>query len=286
MATAAKKRMPTHTNIDKVPLVKLPINVHAPEHRREERVTKMQSKGHNRKEAEKIVDTVITTKEQPAAVNTGEGARVYVTKSGEAHFEQGMVSFVVDSKDLNRVVGCNGESCPLDRLMDSEIVTLAQANNLPVQPYARELLTPVLKGVLQNTWYRDIEQHESDHLRDNQQARVAHYLFELKRYREPAAEGSKSSRSGRAAGAPRKQGVRASMLSKSFQVVNKDAKNVASGREAALLSVLLTFKGGETMAAIVEAAKDKVKTKQDFEKTIARFLKELIEHGAVAEVKE
>ena len=238
----------------------------------------------SKKDAAEAVDGAIA-KSQDHSENieqshVADTARVIVSKDGQkAYFVQGDTRFEVDVKDLNKVVGCNGESCPLDRLMDSEIVALAQANKLPVQPYSRELLRPVLVGLLQTTWYRDIDDHTSAHLDENQRNRIEWYLHALKKHKEPTAD-SDGSRKPRAA---RQSAGKSSMLSKSFRVL-KDAQNVPRGRESALLSVVKKLKSA-SFSQIVEAAKNSdFKTKQDFEQQVARFLKELVEHHAIEEV--
>lgn len=253
---------------------------------REQRITRLMEKKHiTRQQATEAIDGAIDSSQSHSpsieTYHASQTARVKVTKDGtKAYFEQGDIRFEVDVKDLNKVVGCNGESSPIDKLMDSEIVALAQTNKLPVQPYSFELLRPVLVGLLQTTWYRDVENHTSDHLTENQSNRVRWYLHGLSQLKNKPVETS--------SGATRavRTSNKSSMLSKSYRVVKTDATNVSSGREKALLGVLVNLKTASSFAKIVETAKDsEFKTKQDFEKQVARFLKELISHGAVEEVQ-
>lgn len=203
-------------------------------------------------------------------------AHIHFTSKGECLFQQGDILFHVDSEDLNKVVGANGETSVIDKLMDSQIVSLATANGLPVRPYVRELVRKPLIGLVQLVWYRDIERHESDHLKQNQQRRVLEYHRQLSEYKEP--EGGENS-------ATRKPGAVRSTRnwSGTYKFTGK-IKDVASGRETQLLEVVKKLKQG-TLAQIVEAAKGKLQTKQDFQAIVTRFLKELIAHGAVEEVK-
>lgn len=109
---------------------------------------------------------------------------VHITKEGQAVFVCGNVRFNVDIKDLNKVVGANGESNPLDKLLDSQIMELARSAGLQIEPFVRSLLDEPLKGLLQIAWYRDVEKHESDNLKTNQQGRIERYHRNLSKWRE------------------------------------------------------------------------------------------------------
>ena len=74
-------------------------------------------------------------------------------------------------------------------------------------------------------------------------------------------------------------------MAHTFEVTTKDAINVARGRETALLEAVLSLKSKQvTFTQIAAAAKTKMKTKQNFERIVARFIKELIAHKALKEV--
>ena len=223
------------------------------------------------------------------ANKSAEDAHIIRTRTG-AFFRQGDLRFSVDAKDLNNVVGANGGDNVIDKLMDSQIVALAGANALPHDPYVRELLRPVLTGLVQMVWYRDLQNHDSDHLRTNQSRRVVLYHQKLRDYENPPERTRPMSGKELAATFPpkgrnhvRSTAGKTSMLNKSYRVKPGKHESVASGREEALLGVLKTLKTA-SFSQIVEAAQGKVQTKQDFETIIARFLKELIAHGAVEEV--
>lgn len=211
-------------------------------------------------------------------LQTSEEAHIKVTAKGQAYFQQGDIRFEVDSQDLNKVLGTNGETSPLSHLMDSQISALAQANHIPAQPFVRELILQPIVGVLQMVWYRDLQGHMSEHLVINQRARIERYMKALKEYKEPSSAENGSSGVRRA---PRTS-VKNSLLSKTFTFVGV-TESVASGRETDLLGVIKKLKKA-SFSQIVEAAKGVVKTKQDFEAIVARFLRELVEHGAVREV--
>jgi len=217
------------------------------------------------------------------ANKSAEDAHIIRTRTG-AFFRQGDLKFTVDAKDLNNVVGANRGDNVIDKLMDSQVVSLASLNALPHDPYVRELLRPVLTGLVQMIWYRDLQNHDSDHLRTNQARRVVLYHQKLRDYENPPAQIEKSSSSKSSAPrAPRVSSGKSVMLNKSYRVKPGKHDSIASGREEALLDVLKTLKTAR-FSQIVEAAQGKVQTKQDFETIIARFLKELIAHGAVEEI--
>lgn len=107
---------------------------------------------------------------------------VHISREGEAIFVCGDVRFRVDIKDLNKVVGCNGEDHPLNKLMDSQLIEMARSIGLQTEPFSRELVMIPLTGLMQLCWYRDLEKHTSDHLKSNQTARVEAYHRQLSRY--------------------------------------------------------------------------------------------------------
>lgn len=216
------------------------------------------------------------------ANKSAEDAHIIRTRSG-AFFRQGDLRFTVDAKNLNNVVGCNRGINVIDQLMDSQVIALAHANALTTEPYARELLTPVLTGLVQMVWYRDLQKHDSDHLRTNQARRVVRYHQQLRDYENPPVAKNENKSNGEVSSRVRSSSGKTSMLNKNYRVKSGKHENVASGRETALLGVLKTLKSA-SFSQIVEAAKGKVETKQDFEMIVSRFLKELIAHGAVEEV--
>jgi hypothetical protein len=113
---------------------------------------------------------------------------VHITKDGRSIFVCGDVRFEMDIHDINKAIGTNGEESPLHKLMDSQIMELARSIGLQIEPFVRELIEVPLTGLLQLCWYRDIEKHESDHLKDNQHKRVEKYHNALAHYDANAAE--------------------------------------------------------------------------------------------------
>lgn len=203
-----------------------------------------------------------------------EDARIIRTKNG-AYFQQADIRFPVHATDLNEVVGCNGGHNVIDSLMDSQVVSMATANALCISPYVRELLRPVLTGLVQSVWYRDIAKHESDHLRLNQAKRVMEYLVKLREYEEGPSKSSEEKK--KSPVAPR----HSDKWARSFKFVKRIT---CQGRELQVLDVISKLKQA-SMAQVVEAAKDKVKTKQDLTKIVDRFMKSLVKQGAVEEIK-
>lgn len=208
---------------------------------------------------------------------------VVKNRKGDLHFMQGEIRFPVDY-DLDKTLGAgmygHEPSC-LDKLMDSQVVTFAGLNNIPVDPFVRYLVESPLRGIVQLTWYRDLNvQHDDANLVKNQEIRIRDYKRNLAEYK-PGEDG---------VGVKKNQRVSAKQeaMHKSFKTKPGHFK-VASGRERQLFEVIyeLSEKGKHPVPfpKIVESAEKKVKTKQNIEKIVVRFLKVLLESGAVEETK-
>lgn len=220
--------------------------------------------------------------EQAQRGESPDEAHIVVTRKQGAYFQQGDIKFPVSHHNLELTLAAGSykqeQSC-IDKLMDSQVVSLATANGLPVEPYVRELIRSPLHGIVQLVWYRDLKHRvDFDHLNKGQAARIAEYKRKLAVYVAPA-EGSGNGRR-----KPRKASAKSQLWSKIFRAT-KDARGVASGRERQLYDVIKGMSQGGTFAQIVEASKDKVRTRQDLTKVVARFLKELLAHNAVEEVQ-
>lgn len=249
-----------------------------PRYRFEERVQDMMKKGNERKEAEKIIRRVIATKELP-----DDRPHLHFRDTGEAVFVCADIGFKVDLRDLNKVIGTNGENSPIDHLMDSQIAAIGHSMGLKTDPFVRELLIDPIRHLVQMVWYRDLRANVSyEHLEKNLKISLDRYTKALLEYK-PSEPGSEPRKANGRARAPREASKSLLYMSKQY-LVTQDAKNVASGREFDLLTAAKTLKKAFTFAELVVAAKDHVKTKQDFETIILRFLKELISHNAIREV--
>lgn len=211
-------------------------------------------------------------------------ARIKATAKGETYFEQGDIRFAVDPRDLAKVVGSKStkESGCIARLMDSQIVTLAQANGLPVSPFVRELLEPVLVGHLQLIWYRDLEKHETDHLTTNQQARVANYLRRLSEWKAPAETGSSNgSRAPRAAGSAPRAAKTAASLTTGIEL-KKMPKESDLPKQAFVMMTILKEKGGKMSVAELQSAMvGKVVTKQSMSNIWGFYRAQLVSKGFI-----
>jgi hypothetical protein len=201
---------------------------------------------------------------------------IVVTRKTGAYFKQGEITFHVDEHNLDKVLGAgtySGSNSCLDLLLDSQVTTLALANGLSVTPFVYELVKHPLHGIIQMVWYRDLK-HNVDfkHLEKNQIQRIRDYNIALASYK-PGENGE-----------AKRVTKKASMLSTVFRVIKKHPK-VPAGRATQMLSVIKSFPDGATLAQIIEAAPDKVKTKQPIDKICTRFVGELMKAGAVEEVK-
>lgn len=218
--------------------------------------------------------------------NATATARIRVTSNGEAaYYEQADISFAVDPKDLCKVVGANGEVSPIDVLLDSQLVTLAQANGLPVAPFVRELLRPVLIGIVQLVWYRDIEKHTSEHLETNQQNRVSWYLNALRNYKEKpqeTADNGAAAKPGRAkaagASSPKaKVGLTATVELKKMAKEDELPKQAFN-----ILEILKEKKAAISVADLQNAMVGRITTKQPMSTIWAFYKKRLVDEGFIA----
>jgi hypothetical protein len=208
---------------------------------------------------------------------------IHFTAKGEAIFVCAEVGFQVDSKDLNKAIGTNGEHSKLDSLMDSQLAAIAHAVGINTSPFVRDLLLIPLRGLVQLTWYRDIYGHTSEHLENNQKKRVDKYNSDLLDW-SPDGLDIKSQRVGHNRPRAPRVSAKSIALSASYVAVqgSATASSIASGRESDLLKAVQTFKGKSfTFAELSVAAKNFLQTKQDWDMICLRFLKELIVHGAV-----
>lgn len=208
---------------------------------------------------------------------------VVKNRKGDLHFMQGEIRFPVDY-DLDKTLGAgrygHEPSC-LDKLMDSQLVAFAQLNNLFIDPFVRYLVESPLRGIVQLTWYRDLGiQHDDIHLVRNQELRVRDYVRHLAEYK-PGEDGIGVKKN-------HKVTAKQETMHKSFKTKPGHFR-LAGGRERQLFGVIyeLSEKGKNPVPfpKIVEAAEKKVKTKQNIEKITIRFLKVLLEAGAIEEVK-
>lgn len=215
-----------------------------------------------------------------------EEAKIYIrpkTKdaAAQAFFKQGDIEFRV-YRDLDKTLGAAGyghtQSC-LDRLTDSQIVTMASYNGIPVAPYVRELVRSPLQRVIQYVHYRDL-QKASQELLDRISERDPRVLAEYKRRLAeyvPEAEGG--------TGKKKRKSEKAQVWTHSFRATKGSYRDeVQAGRELQLFDLVKELKEA-TFAQIVEKTSGKIKTKQDMTKIIMRFLKSLIAKGAIEEVK-
>lgn len=194
-------------------------------------------------------------------------------KSTPLVFVQGDLRFQVFS-DLFKTLGSGmfkGQASVIDKLMDSQIISLAQANGIPVSPYVRELVRQPLHGLIQLVWYRDLKKEcDMERLKSNQIDRIADYMRSLAEYK-PSENGSSKRVSRKSAN-----------LTQSFRVTKTQP---AKGRARQLWEVIAAFgNGGATGAQIREKAEGAVKTKQDMDRIVARFIGELLEAKAIEQV--
>ena len=203
-----------------------------------------------------------------------------VTRPAGAFFEQGDIRFPVDIDDLDRVLGAGSSSYEpsvIEKLMDSQVVSLATMNGLPVQPYVRHLVTSPLHGIVQMVWYRDLRHKVNfDHLAKNQERRVADYIRLLGEYKPGESEDGEGTR--------RKRGASTKNWAGTFEALPLKNGKTPAGREGQLYRALYDCPNHQaSMSQLVE--KNPIKSKQDQAKMVNRFLKQLVTDGLVKEVQ-
>jgi hypothetical protein len=68
-------------------------------------------------------------------------------KIANGFYVQGEMKFAVDSSDAHKTFDA------VEALSHADKLTLAKLNNIPTEPYNRQLLTNILKSVVQNAWF-------------------------------------------------------------------------------------------------------------------------------------
>lgn len=203
-----------------------------------------------------------------------------VTRPAGAFFEQGDIRFPIDIQDLDVVLGAGSHSYEpsvIEKLMDSQVVSLATMNGLPIQPYVRHLITRPLHGIIQLVWYRDLKHNvDFDHLTKNQEQRVKDYIRLLGEYK-PSEDGDGEGR--------RRRGASSKNWAGTYEALPlKNGSKAPAGREGQLYRCLYDSENHQaSMSQLVE--KKPIKSKQDQAKMVNRFLKQLVSDGFVKEVQ-
>lgn len=111
------------------------------------------------------------------------------TAKKQYYFEQGPVKFQVD-RDLCKTLGAGSHigDGMMDKINDTVFRRWAELNGLPVDPFNRDLLRPVMMGILQNAFYQDVEGSVPESCITNQQKRVREVLLKFEDYKKTAAD--------------------------------------------------------------------------------------------------
>ncbi|KKN13151.1 hypothetical protein LCGC14_1009200 [marine sediment metagenome] len=100
-------------------------------------------------------------------------------ESGTTYFIQGEIRIPLDPESLRRSVENVG------RVPLADLRTLAGINHLPVDPAPpQDLLLPVIAGMVQYIWYREIKGSIPDRVIENQLIRVSHYKSSMREFKE------------------------------------------------------------------------------------------------------
>jgi hypothetical protein len=212
-----------------------------------------------------------------------EPARIAITDKG-ARFEQGSISFEVDRYDIMKVLGAGNwydKGSVLDHLSDATLVTLAIANDLPVEPYSRELLRSPLHGVIMLTWYRDVEKRElSESLIKNHSTRVEKYRRDLDTLRQRLELDPDTLEVGHK---PRR--VARLKLTRRYRLGKKIDPATYGGQEAIILKIVQKL-GEPTFADIIRAAEKEIKTKLKLNRVITYRVNHAVQTGALELIEQ
>ena len=91
-----------------------------------------------------MIRTVIAEKELP-----NDRPHLHFTSGGEVIFVCADIGFKVDSQDIDKVLGTNGEHWPLDSLMDSQIAAIASSMGLKTSPFVLDLIRDPINHLVQ-----------------------------------------------------------------------------------------------------------------------------------------
>ena len=211
-----------------------------------------------------------------------------VRRDERAFFRQGDIEFEVDAHDLFKVLGAGGfksDGSVLDKLSDATLVNLARANDLDVSPYSRELVTTVLLGVIQNTWYRDLKNYTSENLEKNHHRRLHRYARELAELRaQPEVPATISDGHTER---PRPGVRRRDKFTTTYEVSPNVKLKQLRGREQVILTIVHEL-GQPTFAQIVDACgredkegktRLKAKDKRMISRTVTYFVNHAVKTG-------
>lgn len=88
-------------------------------------------------------------------------------------YQQGDLRFAVDASDAHKTFDAVGALSHADK------IKLAQLNNIPTEPYNKQLLTNVLKSVVQNAWFAAKQGVVPVEVMTGHNARLARYGAEI-----------------------------------------------------------------------------------------------------------
>lgn len=190
-------------------------------------------------------------------------------------FVQGEVRIPADHESILKTVDA------LDKQNAGVWVALANANNIPADPFDRRILKPVLMGLIQEAWYRSIEGQVPEKCVVNQEARVKKYGEDLENLKKnpQAASASPGRRSSSSSEPKAPRSVKAYRLTEA----KKDEWSKYKGQKKLIVDAMLAM--GDTAASvnmIADAIKDKLETKQPPERVVA-FYMNVFSHDGIVE---
>jgi hypothetical protein len=89
------------------------------------------------------------------------------------HYVQGDLRFAVDAADAHKTFDA------VAALSNADKIKLAQLNNIRTEPFNKQLLTTILKSVVQNVWFANKQGTVPPEVLSGHQGRLARYNAEL-----------------------------------------------------------------------------------------------------------
>jgi len=89
------------------------------------------------------------------------------------HYVQGDLKFAVDGNDAHKTFDA------VAALSNADKIKLAQLNNIRTEPFNKQLLTTILKSVVQNVWFANKQGTVPSEVLSGHQGRLARYNAEL-----------------------------------------------------------------------------------------------------------
>lgn len=212
-----------------------------------------------------------------------------VNEGGKYFFVQGKVRFEVDADPK---VGIQNSIFKIDSLPANEQVELANLNGLPVEPFNKKLLRPVLMGIVQNAWYQGVMGKIPDKVNIIHKKRVDDYSAQLEAFKNrPQANPDVVARVSRRRSSGEAKPQSAPRQAKAYRLTEakRDVwSKFDKGQKAAIVKIMKSLGAegtgpGATVDSIAAASQGAMDTSTD-PKRIVHFYINQFQHSGIVEV--